>query len=252
MTCWPRASWKEPMYQYKLKGRTFDFKTKDGVFYPTDTSELLISGSVKAIKKPGSFLDLGCGSGVIGIVLAKLGLIDPPIHASDLSDDAVALAEENSKSHGYKMVAKIGPLFEPWKGRKFDIIVDDVPGITEEVAAFSQWFSKGVPCMSGDDGTSLVNRVIEEAPDHLNAGGIFIFPILSLSDTDKLIQTAQKNFKCVERVLRRMWSLPDEMKPHTDFLKKLHQEKKIRLEEKFGMVLWYTEVYCASNPRKGE
>lgn len=240
------------MYQYKSKDRVFDFKTESDVFYPTDTSNLLISGAIRSIKKPGSFLDLGCGIGLIGIILAKQARIKTPIHVSDLSQRAVNLAEKNAKDHGVEIIAKQGSLFEPWKNHKFDIILDDVSGISEEIAAFSQWFPKGVPCASGADGTALALRVIEEASDYLEPDGQFIFPVLSLSDTDKLTQAAQQCFKRVEKVQRQMWSLPKEMKPHTDFLKKLHQEKKITLEEKFGMLLWYTEIYCASNLIKGE
>ena len=240
------------MYRYKTKDReAIELKTRDGVFYPTDTTELLIAGSLRAIRKPGTLLDLGCGSGVIAIVLAKLGLVSRPLYASDLSAEAVELAQENAKEHGYEMVARQGSLFAPWKGRRFDIIVDDVPGITEEVAACSQWFPKGIPCASGDDGTALVMRVIDEAPEYLAPGGIFIFPVLSLSDTDKLVGQAQRKFNRVEKVLHRLWALPEEMRPRMDFLKTLQSEKKIRLEEKFGLTLWYTDVYCASDP-KGE
>lgn len=234
------------MYRYKLKDRIFDFKTQDGVFYPTDTTELLIAGSTRAIKKQGTLLDLGCGSGVIGIVLAKLGLVTTPVYASDLSENAVQLAIENANDHDCPIVTKKGPLFEPWKDQKFDIIVEDVPGITEEVAACSQWFPQGVPCASGDDGTALVSRVIEEASQYLKPDGLLIFPVLSLSDTDKLLRLAQQHFRSVEKMLRRLWSFPEEMKPRMDFLKKLHEERKIKIEEKFGMALWYTEVYCAS------
>ena len=31
------------MYNYKINGQSFDFKTGEGVFYPTDTSELLLN-----------------------------------------------------------------------------------------------------------------------------------------------------------------------------------------------------------------
>lgn len=235
------------MFTLKISDKNLEFKTNDNVFYPTNTTELLVEASRKIIKKPGKTLDLGCGIGIIGITLAKLGLADAPVFASDLSQEAVCLTEENARIHGCCLQARQGALFEPWKGEKFDMIVNDVPGISEDVAPYSRWFPKSVPCASGADGTELAARVIKEAPEHLNPGGIFIFPILSLSDTDKLFLIAKNHFKRVDRVLKRMWSLPDEMRPHLDSLKKMHQDKKIRIEEKFGMVLWYTEVYAATN-----
>lgn len=235
------------MYTVKADGQAFQFKTQEGVFYPTHTSELLIAGARRKIRDANRFLDLGCGIGVIGITLAKLGLVKAPIYASDLSPAAVELARQNARDHACEMVAKAGPLFEPWRGERFNAIVDDVPGITEEVASLSRWFPKSVPCQSGTDGIRLVSEVIEQAPDYLEPGGLFIFPVLSLSDTERLLAIARKRFTRLERILHRVWSLPEEMRPHMDFLKRLHREGKIRLEEKFGMVLWYTEVYAASN-----
>ena len=238
------------MYTYKTADKTLEFVTQEGVFFPTDTSELLIAGALKTIRKPGRTLDLGCGVGVLGLTLAKSGLVEGTLCASDLSPEAVRLAGENAKRHGVSMDARVGSLFEPWHGRVFDCIVEDVPGITEEVAAFSRWFPKSIPCASGLDGAELAVRVIREAPLHLSPGGTLIFPILSLSDTDRLLDAAQGAFENVVRVQKRLWSLPEEMRPHMDFLMKLKAEKKVRLEEKFGLVLWYTEVYAASGAKK--
>lgn len=235
------------MYSYKVQGQNFNFKTQEDVFYPTNTSELLITASLNKIKKPGRILDLGCGVGLIGITLAKLGLVKSPLCASDLSQSAVRLTCENALDHGCQIDARVGSIMEPWSNEKFDYIINDVPGISEEVAAFSRWFPKSVPCASGADGIRLVSQALEQASDYLNPNGFFIFPVLSLSDTNKLLSVAQKRFKHIEKLLQRMWSLPEEMKPHLPFLKKLQREDKVQLQEKFGMILWYTEVYAASN-----
>ena len=63
-------------------------------------------------------------------------------------------------------------LFEPWSGSKFDVIVDDISGVAQEMAAVSPWFD-GVPCDSGRDGTSLVVDIIRAAPGILRAAGGF-------------------------------------------------------------------------------
>ena len=234
-------------YSLKIKDQAFDFKTQDGVFYPTNTSESLISGSQKHITAPGKLLDLGCGIGVIGITLARLGLARRPVFASDLSQDAIDVAYENAASHQCELVARVGALFEPWGGEIFEYIVADVPGISEDVAVHSRWFPKGVPCASGRDGTRLVGKVIEEAPRHLEPHGLLIFPVLSLSNTDEIISLATRRFRRVERVLRRMWPVPEELKVRMDLLNELHREGNVHIEEKFGLLLWYTDVYVARN-----
>ena len=44
-------------------------------------------------------------------------------------------------------------------GYKFDIIVDDISGISEEVAKLSKWF-ENVPCNAGIDGTANIEEVL--------------------------------------------------------------------------------------------
>ena len=53
-------------YRDKLK-----LSISKNVFQPTGTSELLIKSSINYIKNKKKFLDLGCGSGIIGISIAK-------------------------------------------------------------------------------------------------------------------------------------------------------------------------------------
>jgi ribosomal protein L11 methyltransferase len=46
----------------------------------------------------GSFLDVGCGSGVLAIAAAKLGFA--PVHALDFDESAVDAARRNAKANG--------------------------------------------------------------------------------------------------------------------------------------------------------
>ena len=56
---------------YKLSNNKSNFLIQNKVFVPTGTSELLIETSEKIIKKKKKILDLGCGSGIVGISIAK-------------------------------------------------------------------------------------------------------------------------------------------------------------------------------------
>ena len=46
-------------------------KLSNKVFKPTGTSEILFKSAVKHIKKSLKILDLGCGSGYVGIAIEK-------------------------------------------------------------------------------------------------------------------------------------------------------------------------------------
>ena len=213
---------------------------------PTGTTNLLIQAVQKTISDTNTLLDLGCGTGVVGLALYLHGLIKSRLYASDLSESAVSCSRENFARYGCPAEVRGGSLFQPWSGKKFDVIVDDISGVAQDVAVVSPWF-KGIPSETGKDGTALVAEILRDAPHYLEDGGRFFFPVLSLSNVDLLLLEARKNFSDVELVTRLEWPLPTELKAHIPLLRQLAEEGCIKLQERFGMVLCYTEVYCASN-----
>jgi release factor glutamine methyltransferase len=234
-------------FKIKIKNLCeLNFSINDKVFLPTGTSEFLVNTVSSQIKQPGSMLDLGCGTGLVGLSLAKLGLANFPVYLSDLSEDAAKLTIQNSNKHNLEVDVRVGPLYEPWKDMSFDYIIDDVSGISEEIAKISPWF-QNVPCASGLDGTDLVIDVLKHAPLYLKKNGKIFFPVLSLSNTKKILNAAYKNFRNVKLLARKTWSLPAEMLPHLETIRSLEMKNVIQVEEKFGMVLWYTEIYEAHN-----
>lgn len=238
---------QQKTFKQQINADTFlEFVTSDTVFYPTGTSGLLIDAVRGRIKSPGSVLDLGCGSGVVGIALDKLGLVNKPLYLSDASADAVAVTKQNADLHHCEVDARVGSLYHPWHGMKFDYIIDDVSGVAEAIAKISPWF-RNIPCASGGDGADLVVEVLKNAPPHLEEGGIIFFPVLSLSNTKRILSAASKNFKNVERLVHKTWPLPEEMKEHVNLIRDLAAKDLIQVEEKFGMVLWYTDIYAAYN-----
>ena len=218
-----------------------------GVFMPNTTTKLLIQAVQGSVSEPVSLLDLGCGTGVVGIALRQHGLTTMPISASDVSEAAVCCSKANFLRYGCEADVRSGTLFQPWADMKFDVIVDDISGISQSIAEVSPWFP-GVPCDTGDDGLNLVVEVVQNSSKYLNIGGKLFFPVISLSNVDKILKTAREQFHKVELVGRQDWPLPVELKAHLPLLKKLNAEGSIKLEEKFGMILCYTEVYCAMNP----
>ena len=65
-------------------GKKVSLATAEGVFTPTGTSYSLIKAVKGNVSRPCRILDLGCGIGIVGIALHELGLIKPPLYASDL------------------------------------------------------------------------------------------------------------------------------------------------------------------------
>lgn len=223
-----------------------NFKRLENTFIPTGTSAVLFN-AIKHYKfKPGKTLDLGAGIGVIGLLLFKFNLAQTPLYASDLSADSVQCIIKNAQNYNCPIVCKLGSMFEPWENEKFDLIINDISGVSQEVAEISPWFNN-VPCESGSDGTKLTNEILLNAPKFLNDNGLFFFPIISLSNTEKILSEANKNFKHVKELERKEWPLPKEMQKYISKLEKLRERKLIEFKNKFGITIFNTSVYVAFN-----
>ena len=217
---------------------------KDGVFVPTATTENLINSVNGFIKKPGITLDLGAGSGVVGISLFSDGMISSKLFASDLSQNAIECIKKNCSRYNTPVEARQGSLFEPWDTYKFDYIIDDISGVSEKIAKISPWFDN-IPCVSGGDGVDLTIQVLSQSKKYLNKNGYLFFPIISLSNVNKVLKFANNVFNKVELLKREEWPLQKNMYQNIELLNNMKKEGKIQYDDKFGMIICYTDIYVA-------
>lgn len=240
-------SMKKIIKTYLLDDNTeLHLDIKDGVFLPTATTTSLINSTKDYLHKPGKLLDLGAGSGVVGIALSLNNKVDFPLYASDLSNNSIECIKNNCERYDIPVIAKEGSLLEPWIDQKFDYIIDDISGISEEVAKLSPWFDN-VPCVSGVDGTDLTVQVLQNAHVHLNRGGVLFFPVISFSNVEKIVAVARENFTNVELLSRGEWPMPQDMYQHLDALERLQEAGHIQYKDMFGLILCFTDIYVAYN-----
>jgi ribosomal protein L11 methylase PrmA len=240
---------REYAYRDKKLGDTeaISVATAPDVFYPTSTTVLLLRAARRALaQRPGSVLDLGCGCGIVAVVLAKGLPPDARVCASDVSASAVRLAGQNAARNAVRVDCRRGSLFEPWSGALFDLIVDDVAGVAEPLASVSGWYPEGVPSDAGRDGTRWILDVLSQAPDHLTPGGRFIFPVLTLSRESVLLEAARARFAAVELVEEQWYPLTEEILGHFPLVEELVAEGSIRVEKRGSRWCWATLVYSAT------
>ncbi len=166
---------------------------------PRPETEELVELLKSEIQDPKSeILDVGTGSGVIALSLAA-EFPEARILAVDVSDDALALAQENAirldlsdrvqflKSRLLETIA--GP---------FDLIVANLPYIsTQERRTLSREVLRDpeIALFAGPQGDELVRELINRAPTRLRPGGMLALEI-GLGQRDALLSAlAEKNYR---------------------------------------------------------
>lgn len=106
------------------------FVVNKDVLIPRQETEELVEWILAANQQPQmSVLDVGTGSGAIGITLKKQRP-DWQVTLSDLSTAALAVAQENAKRLNASVSVVQGDLLTPVAGSQFDLIVSNPPYIS--------------------------------------------------------------------------------------------------------------------------
>ena len=244
---------EDQTFAYEADGMHVVVETRPDVFTPTSTSVLLLDAvrlcvpELRRQWKSPRVLDLGCGTGISAIVLSRLFRAEGSFFASDTSAAAAALTASNAARMGVALECRLGSLFEPWKGATFDIIVSDVPGVSEPIARASKWFPPPVPCDTGEDGTRLAVSVLDEAPRHLTAEGCMFFPVLTLSREDEITEKAQASFRRVECLRERWFPFDAHLMSRFDLIQDLAARNIVRIRKRGSRWLWATRIYAATS-----
>ena len=158
------------------------------VLIPRPETELVAGVAIdlaRSFEPTRSLLDLGTGSGVIGLSLAaELPIDGTTVWITDASADALDVARANLAGlgrAGRNVRVGEGPWFDAVPAElRFHVVVSNPPyiaiGSAEVDASVVDWEPAGA-LFAGHDGLDDIRTIVEAAPDRLVPGGWLVLEI---------------------------------------------------------------------------
>ena len=236
------ASEQQPEYQWKGPFGPFCLRLAPGVFTPSSTSRVI--GDALRVRPGETVLDLGCGSGVLSFVAARAGA--GRVIGCDISDAAVRCARENSRSLHLDAVTEFlaGHLFEPVLDVRADVIIADVSGVPDAVAAVTGWFPDGRS--GGPTGAELPVAMLGRICEQLAPGGRVYLPTGTIQAEEQVLDAARRVFGSgMEPVATREFSLPDAVVA-APAVAGLIADGVLRLGTRGSRRTWRLTVWCCT------
>jgi methylase of polypeptide subunit release factors len=191
------AGWKSSVRASTLDGELFlhsAFPTvsPDAVFFGPDTYRFAraIKNNLSSEPRPlRRALDLGCGSGAGGIILAKNSSCQELV-MTDINDAALKMTRINADAAGVPNVTTVHSDMFANAGGQFDMIVANPPYLNDPL---QRAYRHG----GGELGSGLSLRIAQSARDRLSPGGTLLLytgsPIVG--GVDRLLQAVERDFE---------------------------------------------------------
>lgn len=177
------------------------FVVDERVLIPRFETEELVENTIKYIKKlltePVDIIDLGCGSGVIGITLEKK-VSTKTVDLIDISKDALEVAKINCEKLNSKCNLIQSDMFENVE-KKYDVIISNPPYIKENeiIEDIVKENEPHLALYAGKDGLDCYKKILETVNKYKKEKCLIAFEIgyQQAEDikrlVDKYIPTAQ-------------------------------------------------------------
>ncbi len=186
-----RAGEHEPIAYLtgKCEFYSLEFHITPACLIPRPETELLVERTIEFLQKRGGeqlLCDLCTGSGCIAVAVAK-NYANAKIIATDVSDDALEVAEQNVEKYqlGERIKLLHGDLFEPLiqplDRCEFDLIICNPPYVTsgefERLDKNVREYEPKSALLAGADGLDIYRRIAERVEEFLKEDSALMLEI---------------------------------------------------------------------------
>lgn len=155
------------------------FISDERALCPRPETEYLVSLILQETgAAPKRIIDLGCGSGVMGLSLAA-SFPNSEVWLTDLSADALDLARDNAHKLGLaaRVTLRQGDWWDVCDRESFDLVVSNPPYVADGDAVEEgvRRFEPALALHGGDDGATPLRTLLAQLDDRLCASGTAYF-----------------------------------------------------------------------------
>jgi release factor glutamine methyltransferase len=173
---------------YKVRISGLDITVLPTVFHPSwhFTSAFFANHCSRSGPLDGAdVLEVGTGTGVVALSAARRAR---RVTAVDISEAAVKCASENAQANGLdnKVEVRLGDMFEPVTGERFDVILCNPPYFAGEARNDVERAYFGGPNLE------WISRLAREAHDHLKPAGRLVCVFGDAADLRLLVSLVEE------------------------------------------------------------
>lgn len=177
------------------------FEINENVLIPRFETEELVEHTIKYINdyftEPVDILDLGCGSGIIGLTLEKK-VSTNSVDLVDISKEALEVTHKNCGNLNSKATLIESDFLEKVT-KQYDVIISNPPYIKtdEEIEDIVKENEPHLALYAGSDGLDCYKKILENIRPHLKKRSLIAFEIgyTQANDIIKLAQIHLDNIK---------------------------------------------------------
>lgn len=183
---------------------SLEFEVNSNVLIPRPDTEIITEYIIEKYRnRAPKILDLCTGSGAVAISLAKY-IVNSQITATDISKDALEVAERNAKKHNVdqRIDFLVKDALKDYDfSDKFDIVVSNPPYIeTSVISSLMKDVSEYEPKLAldgGEDGLIFYKKTVNNIRKILKPGGELVFEI-GYNQGKSVSEIMEKDFSFVQ------------------------------------------------------